>query len=80
MLANEIGDVRTARDNAKMIRAGEVERKARNLCRQTLPFKRLRHLRMKKYDAVGKTAVREHRSKAVDEHLETLSRFVVGDG
>ena len=38
MLANETGDVRAAWDNAKMIRAGEVERKARELSPQTLPF------------------------------------------
>jgi len=63
-----------------MIGTGEVERKARKFCRQTLAFERLRHFRVEKNDVVGKAAIREQSPKAIDEHFETLRRFVVGDG
>src|SRR5260370_10829881 len=36
MLSNKTGDVRTERDNAEMIEAGEIERNAREVGSQTL--------------------------------------------
>jgi hypothetical protein len=80
MLANEIGNVWAARDNAKMIGAGEVERKARKFSGQALALERPRHFRVKKNDEIGETPIRKDGAKTIDEHFETFRRFVVGDG
>jgi hypothetical protein len=75
-----MGDVRAARDNAKMIGAGEVECKTRKFSGQTLPFEWRRHFRVKKNDAVGETPIRKDGAETIDEHFETFRRFVVSDG
>ena len=80
VLANEIGDVGTERDNAEMIDAGEIERKAGKFCCQAMAFERLRHFGVDKHDPVGKPAIREKGVKAIDDYFETLCLFIVRDG
>jgi len=63
-----------------MIGAGEIERNAGKLCRQAMAFERLWHFGVDKNDAVRKAAIREHRTKAIDDQLKTLRLFVVGHG
>ena len=58
VLANEIGDVGAERDNAEMIDAGAIERKAGKFCCQAMAFERLRHFGVDKNDTAGKAAIR----------------------
>jgi hypothetical protein len=79
MLANEIGDVGTERDNPEMIGAGEIERKSGEFGRQAPAFQRLRYFGVVKNDTLGKAAIGEQRTKAIDGNFEPPGLFVVSD-
>jgi len=80
MLSNKTGDVRTERDNAEMIEAGEIERNAREVGSQTLAFEWRRHFGVGINDTVGKALISDNGEKAANGGFEAVSRFVVGDG
>jgi len=79
VLSNETGDVRTERDNAEMIEAGEIERNAREVGSQTLAFEWRRHFGVGINDAVGKAPIGDNGAKAANARFEAVSFFVVGD-
>jgi hypothetical protein len=80
VVANQIGDVGTERDNPEMMDAGEIERNAREFGSHALAFNRRRHFGMDINDAAGKAAVGDKGAMAANAGFETMSFFVVGDG
>src|SRR5260370_17381842 len=63
MLSNKTGDVRTERDNAEMIEAGENERNARGVGSQTLAFEWRRDLWVGIKDAAREGLIRGNGQK-----------------
>jgi hypothetical protein len=80
VLSNKTGDVRTERDNAEMIDAGEIERNACEVGSQTLAFEWWRHFGVGIKDAVGKALIRDNGEKAANAGFEAVSFFVVSNG
>ena len=80
VLADEAGDIGTERNNTKMIDSGEVEGGVCEFGGEAFPFKRRRHFRVGKDNAVGEAAIGDEGTQAVNARFEALSFFVVGDG
>ena len=63
-----------------MVGAREIERRAREFCREALAFKRRRDFRVREDHVIGKTAVGKEGAKSFGLRFEALRVFVMDYG